>query len=129
MNCYDRQARMLRCAGCGLTQALHSHSLDNPERFVATILEPFLQEHAKCAGFKNQRKAQAHIRWQREMRKVLPFRKPPPGPAPRRRDDRKLPDKLPDKKTAEPIERPDVDIVVARAQIEALAKRWGARLI
>jgi hypothetical protein len=119
MNCYDRQARMLRCNGCGETRPLFSRSLQNPERFVSSILEPFLHEHAKCESYKDQHKARRAILWARGLRK-----------ADAETQARKRFDRIAARLRAITERRQqDVDVVVSHAQVEALAKRWGARLV
>lgn len=131
MNCYDRAARLLRCAGCGAVKPLFSHSLDNPERFMAGVLEPFLQEHAKCESYKDQMRARRELRWRRSMN-ALKQR------AGREDGTRNVTGKRYLAKSNQAAGQPaaiceapavqDVEVIVAHAQIEALAKRWGARL-
>ena len=122
MNCYDRQARMLRCNGCGETRPLYSNSLQNPERFVASILEPFLREHAKCESYKDQRKARRAILWARGLKKDT-------LEAQAKRRMERAAERIRERTIARgEATKQDVEIVVAHAQVEALAKRWGARL-
>ena len=125
MNCFDREARVLRCPDCGTVEPLQSHSLNNPERFLAYTLEPFLQEHAKCASFKDKAKARRAVIWAREMKR---FDNKSEESAARFRVERSSrPVRKAEGATVTPISVAP-PVLSASAAAQALAAKWGVRV-
>ena len=67
---YERGSFVKKCKHCGQVKVLFTSLIFAPAR-MAMFLEKFDREHKHCAGFRDQKRAQAALKWQRGIEKYL----------------------------------------------------------